>query len=69
MLIIDRIEGSKAVVETPEGHIDVALGDIEGKARDGAVLTDRGSGKYAVDEPKTKERSDRASSRTKSLFG
>lgn len=69
MLIIDRIEGSKAVVETPEGHIDVALGDIEGKARDGAVLTDRGSGKYAVDEAKTKERSDRASSRTKSLFG
>lgn len=69
MLIIDRIEGSKAVVETPEGHIDVALGDIEGKARDGAVLTDKGSGKYAVDEAKTKERSDRASLRTKSLFG
>lgn len=69
MLIIDRIEGSKAVVETPEGHIDVALGDIEGKARDGAVLTEKGSGKYAVDEAKTKERSDRASSRTKSLFG
>lgn len=69
MLIIDRVEGSKAVVETPEGHIDVALGDIEGKARDGAVLTDKGSGKYAIDEAKTKERSDRASSRTKSLFG
>lgn len=69
MLIIDRIEGSKAVVETPEGHIDVALGDIEGKARDGAVLTDRGSGKYAVDEAKTKERSDKVTSRTKSLFG
>ena len=69
MPIIDRIEGSKAVVETPEGHIDVALGDIEGKARDGAVLTDKGSGNYAVDEAKTKERSDRASSRTKSLFG
>lgn len=69
MLIIDRIEGSKAVVETPEGHIDVALGDIEGKARDGAVLTDRGSGKYAVDEAKTKERSDEATSRTKPLFG
>lgn len=31
MLIIDRIEGSKAIVETPEGHIDVALGDIEEK--------------------------------------
>lgn len=69
MLIIDRIEGSKAVVETPEGHIDVALGDIEGKARDGAVLADKGSGKYAVDEAKTKERSDKAASRTKSLFG
>lgn len=69
MLIIDKIEGSKAIVETPEGHIDVALGDIEGKARDGAVLTDKGSGKYAVDEAKTKERSDRASLRTKSLFG
>ncbi len=69
MLIIDRIEGSKAIVETPEGHIDVALGDIEGKARDGAVLTDKGFGKYAVDEAKTKERSDRASLRTKSLFG
>ena len=39
MLIIDRIEGNKAIVETPEGHVDVALGDIEGKARDGAVLT------------------------------
>lgn len=69
MLIIDRIEGDKAIVETSEGHIDVALGDIEGKARDGAVLTDKGSGNYAVDEAKTKERSDRASSRTKSLFG
>lgn len=69
MLIIDRIEGSKAVVETPEGHIDVALGDIEGKARDGAVLTDKGSGKYTVDEAKTKERFDKAAARTKSLFG
>ena len=69
MLIIDRVEGNKAIVETSEGHIDVALGDIEGKARDGAVLTDKGSGNYAVDEAKTKERSDRASSRTKSLFG
>lgn len=69
MLIIDRIEGSKAIVETPEGHIDVALGDIEGKARDGAVLTDKGSRKYTVDEAKTKERSDKAASRTKSLFG
>lgn len=69
MLIIDRIEGSKAVVETPEGHIDVALGDIEGKAHDGAVLTDKGSGKYAVDEAKTKERSDKAAARTESLFG
>lgn len=69
MLIIDRIEENKAVVETPEGHIDVALGDIEGKARDGAVLTDKGSGKYAVDEAKTKERSDKAAARTKSLFG
>lgn len=69
MLIIDRIEGNKAIVETPEGHVDVALGDIEGKARDGAVLTDKGSGKYAVDELRTKERSDKAASRTKSLFG
>ena len=25
MLIIDRIEGNKAIVETPEGHVDVAL--------------------------------------------
>ena len=66
MLIIDRIEGNKAIVE---GHVDVALGDIEGKARDGAVLTDKGSGKYAVDEVRTKERSDKAASRTKSLFG
>ena len=45
------------------------MGDIEGKARDGAVLTDKGPGKYAVDEAGTKERSDKAASRTKSLFG
>lgn len=68
MLIIDRIENEKAIVETPEGHIDVPLGDIDGKARDGAVLSDKGSGKYAVDEAQTKSRGDKVKSRMKSLF-
>lgn len=68
MFTIDRIEGNKAVVETPEGHLDVLLSDIEGRARDGAVLVEKGADRYAVDEKKTKERAEEARRRTKSLF-
>lgn len=55
MLIIDRIEGELAVVETENGYIDVPLSEIEGNARDGAVLAALGDG-YAVDEATTEER-------------
>ena len=68
MLIIDRIEKDTAVVETPDGHIDVPVSKIDGKARDGAVLIENGSGTYTVDEAETKSRADKAKVRTKSLF-
>lgn len=55
MLIIDRIEEELAVVETDDGYIDVPLSEIEGDARDGAVLAELGDG-YTVDEATTEER-------------
>ena len=55
-LIIDRIEGDVAVVETEDGSFtDVPLARIAGKAREGAVLAKAPLG-YTVDEEATAAR-------------
>lgn len=67
-MIIDRIEGELAVVETDEGFVDVPLSSIRGRARDGAVLVSQENGSYAVQEDLTEQRADEAQRRFESLF-
>lgn len=68
-MIIDRIEGSLAVVEfTKDEFQDVPLDKIAGRARDGAVLKEDGHGGYVVDEDATERRASRAKSRLHGLF-
>ena len=67
-MIIDRMEGNMAVVETAKGeHIDVPLTLIDGRARDGAVLVERG-GRYTVDEQATGARTRDLTERRRRLF-
>ncbi|NMM93200.1 DUF3006 domain-containing protein [Bifidobacterium oedipodis] len=68
MLIIDRIENDTAVVETPEGHIHVPVANIEGRVRDGAVLIEKDTDAYIVDEDETNVRAEMSKTRTKALF-
>lgn len=67
-MIIDRIEGELAVVETDDGFIDVPLSAIRGRARDGAVLVSQEDGSYTVQEDLTEKRADEAQRRFESLF-
>lgn len=55
MLVIDRIEGSVAVIETENGSIDVPLSEIKGNPKEGDVLKRRKKG-FCVDRFKTDER-------------
>ena len=65
VMIIDRMEGNMAVVETAKGeHIDVPLTLIDGRARDGAVLV----GRYTVDEQATGARTRDLAERRRRLF-
>lgn len=67
MLIVDRVEGGLAVVETDDGHVDVPVSEISGHVRDGVVLVQE-DGTYLVDEDATRERLDRISEKAKGLF-
>lgn len=67
MLIVDRVEGGLAVVETDDGHVDVPVSEISGRVRDGVVLVQE-DGTYLVDEDATRERLDRISEKAKGLF-
>lgn len=66
MYIIDRIEGDLAVVETDSGFINVPLGNISGRIRDGAVLACADGG-FTVDEDATAARLDAARRRRRRL--
>lgn len=69
MLIVDRIEGDLAVVETDTGaFIDVPLEDISGDVEGGSVLRKTGSDTYAVDEEATADRSNRIQAKARRLF-
>lgn len=67
-MVIDRIEGSVAVVEVAKGEFrDVPLTCIDGDARDGAVLAEA-DGRYTVDEAATAERRRALDERRRALF-
>lgn len=68
-MIIDRIEGSVAVVELRKGEtVDVPLYSISGRARDGAALRELGDGLYEVDERETSARASKVNGKAKALF-
>lgn len=68
-MIIDRIEGSLAVVELAKDEFqDVPLDKIAGHVRDGAVIEEDGRGGYVVDEDATELRAAHAKSRLHGLF-
>ena len=68
-LVIDRIEGSLAVVEVAKGELkDVPIASIAGRARDGAVIIEGGDG-YIVDEDATRERFELVAERRRRMFG
>lgn len=67
-MIVDRVEGSVAVVEVSRGSfLDVPLSQISGRVRDGAVLRRDGNG-YVIDEEETVRRSRSVRGRLDSLF-
>ena len=53
MLIIDRLEGDFAVIETDKGMIDVPRSDIPDNAKEGDTL------RFIVDADDTKARKER----------
>ncbi len=55
MLIVDRIEGKYAIVESENGSIDIELSLIKPTPKEGDVLKKTKDG-YSVDKAKTKER-------------
>ena len=56
MMIIDRIEGERAVVELEKGRfVELPLTRIDGNVRDGAAIIER-NGNYVVDEDETSRR-------------
>ena len=67
MLIIDRIEGDIAVVETENGHINVSLSAISGKPKEGDVLK-KGDQGYVIDKAETASRKRKIFSLQSSLF-
>ncbi len=67
-MIIDRIEGTVAVIEVEKGEVvDVPLTRIVGSARDGAVV-ERNGDDYVVDEDATAERARSMAERRRQLF-
>ena len=69
-MIVDRIEGKLAVVELDKGKfVDIPVGMISGRVRDGAVLVREPAGRYRVDEEETARRARHAASLLGSLFG
>ncbi len=67
MLIIDRIEGNIAIVETENGHLDISLSAIIGNPKEGDVLSKKGEG-YIIDKAETTSRKSKILSLQNSLF-
>lgn len=69
MLIVDRIEGDVAVVETGvDTFEDVPVDDIRGAVRVGAVLCEVAPGEYVVSEDETDERARHIQAKARRLF-
>ena len=69
-MIIDRIEGSQAVIELGIGRFkNVPLSNIQGRARDGAVLKETSRPDfYEVDEQATQNSKARIDEKVNRLF-
>jgi hypothetical protein len=67
VLIIDRIEGNIAVVETDGGHIDIPLTDILGEAGAGDVLG-KVDGGYRIKKHATEKRRDEINRKLSGLW-
>jgi hypothetical protein len=67
VLIIDRIEGSYAVVETEVGHIDIPLTDILGEAGAGDVLQ-KVDGGYRIKKHATEKRREHINKKLSGLW-
>lgn len=67
MLILERFEGSLAVIETDGGHLSVSRALLPDDAREGDVLLANGD-RYEVDARETANRRARVLRLQKSLF-
>lgn len=56
MIIIDRFEGEKAVLETDDGMRDVDRALLPGEAREGDVLTEKDDGSFTLSRSAAAER-------------
>ena len=68
MMIIDRFEGSLAVLETDSGNISLLREQLPKEAREGDVIAYIG-GRYVIDAVTTAKRRRETSARTKRLLG
>lgn len=68
MIVIDRFEGSLAVLETDNGNITLSRELLPDTAREGDILVYSG-GRYIVDEAATAERRRITCARLKRLIG
>jgi len=68
MIVVDRIEGTKAVCDCKGMIVDLPLGDILGNVKEGDVLTYK-DGKYIVDEAATEKRREESRNRFKVIVG
>ena len=67
-MVVDRIEGTTAVVETGSGFVDVPVSQIRGRVRDGAVLVENADGTYTVDEGQSARAAETVQERASRLF-
>lgn len=68
MMIIDRFEGSLAVLETDSGNIDLPRKQLPKEALEGDVIVYI-DGRYVIDTVTTAQRRRDSSARTKRLLG
>lgn len=64
MIIIDRLEGSLAVLETDSGMIQIARSQLPEQAKEGDLLCRTESG-YTIDAAATQARREKLLARTK----
>lgn len=67
-MVVDRLEGSLAVVETAHGMKNIPLSSIDGDVSDGTVLVTIGENRYKVDEAATHNRRENNANKLQKLF-